>query len=186
MALARELWAASQSGLDFRSLVFIDETGTNTSMVRTHGWCEKGQRLLAKAPHGHWMASTFVAGLQHDGILAPQLIPCPMTGDIFKQWLTECLIPEMKPGSVVVMDNLPAHKVKGVRDCLEAAGMGLLYLPPYSPDYNPIENAFSKIKRWIRRLAPRSFDAICDALNTILKKFRKREYLRYIKHAGYR
>ena len=99
-------------------------------MIRTHGWGQKGQKLIDKTPHGHWMTSTFIAGLTHDGILAPLLMPCPMTGDIFKQWLTECLIPEMARGSIVVADNLPAHKVAGIRQCLEEAGMHLLYLPP--------------------------------------------------------
>ena len=139
------------------------------------------------------MTSTFVAGLQHDGILAPQLIPCPMTGKIFQQWLEECLIPEMAPGSIVVADNLPAHKVAGIRQCLEDAGMGLLYLPPYSPDFNallsevegPIELVFSKLKALLRRAAVRSFDAICDALTIILEKFRPTECANYLKHAGY-
>jgi hypothetical protein len=137
VAIARAIWQAAQAGFDFTSLVFIDETGTTTSMARTHGWGHKGKPLLGKAPHGHWMTSTFVAGLQHDGILAPMLIDTPMTGEIFRQWLVEHLIPEMAPGSIVIADNLPAHKVAGIRDCLEDAGMGLLYLPPYSPDFNP-------------------------------------------------
>lgn len=115
-------------------------------MIRPYGWGRKGKPLLAKAPHGHWMTSTFVAGLQHDGILAPMLIDQPMTGEIFGQWISEHLIPEMKPGKIVVADNLPAHKVVGIRQCLEDAGMGLLYLPSYSPDFNPIEQAFAKIK----------------------------------------
>ena len=131
------------------------------------------------------MTSTFVAGLQHDGILAPQLIPCPMTGKIFQQWLKECLIPEMAPGSIVVADNLPAHKVAGIRQCLEDAGMGQLYLPPYSPDFNPIELVFSKLKALLRRAAARSFDAIFDALTIILEKFRPTECANYLKHAGY-
>jgi len=154
-------------------------------MTRAHGWAPKGQKLFAKAPHGHWMTSTFVAGLAHDGILAPQLLPCPMTGAIFRQWLEECLIPEMKLGSFVVIDNLPAHKVAGIQQCLEDAGMHLLYLPPYSPDFNPIEQVFAKIKGWLRRLAPRTFDAICDALKIILEKFKPKEYANSIRHSGY-
>ena len=185
MALARQLWQAGQADLDFTSLVFVDETGTNTAMTRTHGWGQKGKRLLAKAPHGHWMTSTFVAGLVHDGILAPQLLPCPMNGLIFRQWLEECLIPEMKPGSIVVIDNLPAHKVAGIRQCLEDAGMHLLYLPPYSPDFNPIEQVFAKLKALLRRMAPRSFDAICDAIKTILEMFKPNECANYIRHSGY-
>jgi transposase len=165
--------------------VFVDETGTNTAMTRSHGWGYRGRKLFAKAPHGHWMTSTFVAGLAHNGILAPQLLPCPMTGTIFRQWLEECLIPEMRPGSIVVVDNLSAHKVAGIRECLEHAGMHLLYLPPYSPDFNPIEQAFSKLKRLLKHRNPRSFDAICDALKTILEKFMPPEYANCIRHSGY-
>jgi len=185
VAVARAIWQAAQAGFDFKSLVFVDETGTTTSMARTHGWGHKGKPLLGKAPHGHWMTSTFVAGLQHDGILAPMLIDTPMTGDIFRQWLVECLIPEMAPGSIVVADNLPAHKVAGIRECLEDAGMGLLYLPSYSPDFNPIEQVFAKLKKLLRRSAPRSFDAICNALATILEKFKPDECANYLRHAGY-
>ena len=119
-------------------------------MTRLRGWGRKGKPLYGQAPHGHWMTSTFVAGLQHDGILAPMLIDRPMNGSIFRQWLVEHLIPEMRPGSIVVCDNLPAHKVAGIRQCLEDAGMGLLYLPPYSPDFNPIEQAFAKLKALLR------------------------------------
>ena len=104
---------------------------------------------------------------------------------IFRQWLEECLIPEMKPGSIVIIDNLPAHKGAGIRKCLEAARIGLLYLPPYSPDLNPIEQVFAKIKALLRRMAPRSFDAICDALKTILEKFPPAECANYRKHSGY-
>lgn len=185
IALARQLWQASQAGLDFASLVFVDETGTNTAMTRSHGWGHKGRKLFAKAPHGHWMTSTFVAGLAHDGILAPQLLPCPMTGMIFQQWLEECLIPEMKPGSIVVIDNLPAHKVPSIRKCLETANMQLLYLPPYSPDFNPIEQVFSKIKGLLKQMNPRSFDAICEALKIILEKFKPGECANFIRHSGY-
>ena len=162
-------------------------------MTRSHGWGHKGRKLFAKAPHGHWMTSTFVAGLAHDGILAPHLLPCPMTGMIFRQWLEECLIPEMRPGSIVVVDNLSAHKVAGIRECHENAGMFLLYLPPYSPDFNallskvegPIEQVFSKIKGLIKQMNPRSFDAICDALKASLEKFKPREYANFIRHSGY-
>lgn len=185
MALARDIWRAAQAGLDFTSLVFIDETGTTTSMVRSRGWGQKGKPLIGKAPQGHWMTSTFVAGLRHDAILAPMLIDRPMTGHIFRQWLTEHLIPEMQPGSIVVCDNLPAHKVAGIRQCLEEAGMGLLYLPPYSPDFNPIEQVFAKTKALLSRAAPRSFDAICDALKDILDRFSPAECANYLRHSGY-
>jgi transposase len=131
------------------------------------------------------MTSTFVAGLQHDAILTPQLIPCPMTGKIFQQWLEECRIPEMASGSIVVADNLPAHKVSGIRQCREDAGMGLLYLPLYSPDFNSIELVFSKLKALLRRATARSFDAIGNALKTILEKFKPIEWSNYLKQTGY-
>ena len=183
--MARQLWRAGQAGLDFARLVFVDETGTTTAMTRSHGWGRKGEKLYGKTPHGHWMTQTFVAGLCHRDILAPMLLPCPMTGQLFRQWLEEALIPEMEPGSIVVVDNLPAHKVAGIRQCLERAGMGLLYLPPYSPDLNPIEQVFAKLKALLRRMAPRSFEAICDALKVILDKFSPSECSNYIRHAGY-
>lgn len=185
VAIAREIWRGAQSGLDFNRLVFVDETGTTTSMTRLRGWGEKGKPLLGKAPHGHWMTSTFVAGLRHDGIAAPMLIDTPMTGRIFQQWLTDHLIPELPAGSIVVCDNLPAHKVPGIRQCLENAGMGLLYLPPYSPDFNPIEQVFAKLKALLRQAAPRSFDAIVAALKTILHRFPPVECANYLRHSGY-
>ena len=185
VAIAREIWRAAQQELDFASLVFVDETGTTTNMARRYGWGQKGKPLLGKAPHGHWMTSTFVAGLQHDGILAPMLIDTPMTGGIFHQWLVEHLIPEMQPGSIVVCDNLPAHKITDIRQCLESAGMSLLYLPAYSPDFNPIEQVFAKLKALLRQAAARSFDAICDALKSILERFSPDECSNYIRHAGY-
>lgn len=154
-------------------------------MTRLRGWGPRGKTLPGKAPHGHWTTSTFVAGLAHDGLLAPMLIDTPMTGLIFQQWLTDHLIPEMPPGSIVVCDNLSEHKVAGVRQCLEDAGMGLLYLPPYSPDFNPIEQVFAKLKALLRRAAPRSFDAICDAIKTILGRFKPAECSNYLRHSGY-
>jgi len=183
--VAREIWRAAQQGLDFTSLVFVDETGTTTSMTRTYGWGHKGKPLLGRAPHGHWMTSTFVAGLQHDGILAPMLIDTPMTGVIFRQWLVEHLIPEMQPGSIVVCDNLPAHKVAHVRQCLEDAGMGLLYLPPYSPDFNPIENAFSKLKAALRKAVERTLDRLWATIGRIVPTFTPAECVNYFAAAGY-
>ena len=185
VTIAREVWRAAQAGLDFTRLAFVDETGTTTSMTRLRGWGYRGKPLISKVPHGHWMTQTFVAALRHDGIAAPMLIDTPMTGRIFQQWLTDHLIPELPSGSIVVCDNLPAHKVAGVRECLEAAGMGLLYLPPYSPDLNPIEQVFAKVKALLRRDAPRSFDAIVTALQSILDRFHPAECANYLRHSGY-
>lgn len=183
--MAREIWRAAQQGLHFDSLVFVDETGTTTNMTRTHGWGPKGKPVLGKAPHGHWMTSTFVAGLKHDGILAPMLIDTAMTGALFHQWLAEHLIPEMAPGSIVVMDNLPAHKVAQVRQCLEKAGMGLLYLPAYSPDFNPIEQWFAKIKALLRKAAARTLDTLIGAVADAIRRCRPSECANFFLNSGY-
>ncbi len=165
--------------------MFVDETGTTTRMARTHGWGRKGHKLIGRAPHGHWLTQTFVAGLAHDRILAPMLLPCPMTGDLFRQWLEEWLIPDMQLGSIVVLDNLAAHKVAGVRQCLEAAGMGLLYLPPYSPDFNPIENAFAKLKALLSKAAERTIAGLWRAIGKIVDLFSPTECANYFAAAGY-
>jgi hypothetical protein len=141
VAAARAAWQASQPTLDLSRLVFIDETGTTTNMTRHYGRCRRGARLIGQVPHGHWKTSTFVAGLRRDGITAPFVVDQAMTGDIFRTWLTRCLAPTLQPGDIVVMDNLAAHKVAGVRQIVAAAGATLLYLPPYSPDMNPVRGA---------------------------------------------
>ncbi len=139
MAKAREEWKEAQLALDPDKLVFVDETGTNTQMTRTRGRCQKGKRLVDYAPHGHWKTTTFVAGLRNDAITAPLVVDRPMNGVIFQAWLEQNLAPTLTEGDIVVMDNLPAHKVAGVRTIIESTGARLLYLPPYSPDLNPIE-----------------------------------------------
>lgn len=158
MAMARSAWKAHQGLLDPARLVFIDETGTSTNMARLRGRCRRGQRLIGKVPHGHWKITTFVAALRHDAITAPFVIDEPMNGEIFRVYLRRCLVPTLKPGDVVVMDNLPAHKNDEVRSIIEAAGAQLRYLPPYSPDLNPIEQAFSKIKHWMRQAQKRTIE----------------------------
>lgn len=131
------------------------------------------------------MTSTFAAGLAHDGLLAPMLIDTPSTGYLFRQWPTGHLVPELHAGSIVVCGNLPAHKVAGVCQCLEDAGTGLLHLPPYSSHFNSIEQAFAKVKAPLRRAAPRSFDAIRDALKAILERFKPGECANHLRHSGY-
>src|SRR6266581_5279484 len=134
---ARANWKQQQQQLDPKKLIFIDETGTSTNMTRLRGRCPRGKRLVAKVPHGHWKMTTFVAGLRHDGITAPFVIDAPMNGEIFLSYLEQCLVPTLSPGEIVSMDNLPAHKVAGVRETIEATGAMLWLLPPYSPDLNP-------------------------------------------------
>ena len=156
MATARERWVAAQKLLDPDRLIFIDETGTSTNMARLRGRCRRGERLIGKVPHGHWKITTFVAGLRRDAITAPFVIDQPMNSAIFKAYLEQCLVPTLKPGDIVVMDNLSSHKSDEVRQIIEAAGANLLYLPPYSPDFNPIEQAFSKLKAHLRKASERS------------------------------
>ena len=137
------MWKTTQALLNAARLIFIDETGTNTAMTRLRGRCRKGKRLIAHVPHGHWKTTTFVAGLRCDAIIAPLVVDGPMNGEIFRAWVEQHLAPLLRPGDVVIMDNLSAHKVEGIRALIEAAGAILIYLPPYSPDLNPIEQAFA-------------------------------------------
>jgi len=185
VAAARERWKAAQKQLDRTSLVFIDETGTSTNMARIRGRCRRGERLLGKVPHGHWKITTFVAGLRCDAITAPFVIDQPMNSAIFKAYLEQCLVPTLKPGDIVVMDNLSSHKSDDVRQIIEAAGARLLYLPPYSPDLNPIEMAFAKLKAHLRKAAERSMPALWDRIGSILDTFSQTECANFFSHAGY-
>ena len=182
---ARARWKRQQPLLDTTKLVFIDETGTSTNMARLRGRCPRGERLVAKVPHGHWKTTTFVAGLRKGGITAPFVVDAPMNGEIFLTYLEQCLVPTLSPGEIVMMDNLPAHKVAGVRETIEATGATLRRLPPYSPDLNPIEQSFAKLKDQLRKAAERSIPALWDRIGTILHTFTPEECNNYFKHAGY-
>jgi transposase len=173
--MARAEWKQEQSRLDPSKLVFIDETGTSTNMTRLRGRCRRGQRLVAKVPHGHWKMTTFVAGLRKDGMTAPFVVDAPMNGEIFLTYLEQCLAPTLAPGEIVMMDNLPAHKVAGVRETIEAIGATLRRLPPYSPDLNPIEQSFAKLKAHLRKAGERSISALWDRIGTILETFTPEE-----------
>ncbi len=185
MAAARIAWRQSQPLLDPKRLIFIDETGTNTAMTRLYGRSKRGMRLIGKVPHGHWKTMTFLAGLRHDGIVAPFVIDCPMNGDIFQSWIDQCLVPTMTAGDIVVMDNLPAHKRDTVRKAIEAVGAILLYLPPYSPDLNPIEMAFSKLKAMLRKAKERSIDDLWKRIGKLIDCFSPTECQNFFTHAGY-
>jgi transposase len=185
VAEARQQWKAGQPGLDASKLVFIDETGTNTKMVRTRGRCRTDRRLIGTAPWGHWKTTTFVAGLRCDKISAPCVLDGPMDGQGFLTYVETILVPSLSEGDIVVMDNLPAHKVDGVRTLIEAAGATLVYLPPYSPDLNPIEMAFAKLKALLRKAAARTRDALWDKIGEALQAFTPQECANYFKHAGY-
>ena len=163
VAARRLAWLESQPDLDPRRLVFIDETGASTKMARLRGRSKRGQRCRAAVPHGHWKTTTFTAGLRRDGLTAPMLLDGPMNGVAFLAYVEQVLVPTLVPGDQVIMDNLPAHKVSGVKQAIEAAGATRLLLPPYSPDFNPIEQAFAKLKALLRKAAARTVDDLWDA-----------------------
>jgi transposase len=185
VAEARQCWKAKQALLDTTRLVFVDETGTSTKMVRTHGRCRRGRRLIGKAPWGHWKTTTFTAGLRCDGLVAPCVLEGPMNGEAFRAYVEQMLAPSLSQGDIVVIDNLSAHKVEGIRVAIEAKGAILLYLPPYSPDLNPIEMAFAKLKTLLRKTAARTQDALWDAIAQVLGAFTPDECANYLAHAGY-
>jgi transposase len=182
---ARNSWKKRQILLDPAKLVFVDETGTATNMARLRGRCRRGKRLVAAVPHGHWKTTTFVAALRQDAVTAPFVVDAPMNGVIFLTYLEQCLVPTLSPGDIVILDNLSAHKVAGVREIIEAKGARLVYLPPYSPDLNPIEQLFAKLKALLRRAAERSIPALWDRISEILKTIASHECTNYLRHAGY-
>ena len=171
MALRRQAWFDAQPDLDPEKLIFIDETGASTKMARLRGRAKRGMRCRAAIPHGHWKTTTFTAGLRLGSLSAPMLLDGPMDGDAFLAYVTQVLVPELRPGDIAVMDNLPSHKVSGVKQAIEAAGATLLYLPPYSPDFNPIEMAFSKLKAILRQAAARTVDDLWDVIAQSLDDF---------------
>src|SRR5664280_117548 len=185
VAAAREEWKREQAALDPDRLVFIDETGTNTAMTRLRGRCKRGERLIGHAPYGHRKTTTFVAGLRKNAITAPLVIDQAMNGEIFVAWLVQFLIPTLIAGDIVVMDNLPVHKILAVRALIEAAGAKLLYLPPYSPDLNPIEMAFAKLKALLRKAAERTVAGLWAKIGELLAEFSEGECANYFRHAGY-
>jgi transposase len=179
------VWQSLQPRLDPPRLVFIDETGTTTNMTRRRGRCRRGSRLIGRVPHGHWKTTTFVAGLPVDGVTAPFVIDRAINGEIFRAYVERCLVPTLFSGDIVIMDNLPAHKVAGVRDAIAAAGATLLYLP-HSPDFNPNEMLFAKLKALLRKAAQRTIASLWDAIGRLLDDFSGAECSRYLAHAGYR
>nr|WP_156348770.1 IS630 family transposase [Sphingomonas sp. Leaf230] len=181
----REEWFDGQLDLDPEQLVFIDETWASTNMARRYGRAPRGERLRAGVPHGHWKTKTFVAGLSRTGMIAPWVLDGPMNGDAFTTYVTRVLVPELSPGNVVIMDNLSSHKVPAVRAAIEAAGARLLFLPPYSPDFNPIEMAFSKLKAHLRKAAERTIHGLWDAIGRIVDLYSPQECSNYFAAAGY-
>jgi transposase len=181
----RNAWTAGQSDLAPEKLVFIDETGASTKMARMYGRAPRGERCVAAIPHGHWKTTTFTGALRLTGMTAPMTLDGPMNGDAFLAYIEQVLVPTLKPGDVVVMDNLASHKPAAVRIAIETAGAELRYLPPYSPDLNPIENAFSKFKSLLRKAAARTVDELEAAIKNALPAFKPAECANYFKAAGY-
>ena len=165
--------------------MFIDETGASTKMARLRGRAPRGQRCRAPVPHGHWKTTTFTGALRLDGMTAPMVLDGPMNGAAFLAYVEQVLVPTLRPGDTVIMDNLPAHKPQGVRQAIERAGARLAYLPPYSPDFNPIENAFAKLKALLRRAAARTIPELWQAIADALPQFTPAECANYFTAAGY-
>jgi transposase len=184
VAAARRGWERRQPLLDPRRLVCVDETWAKTNMARTHGRCRRGERLIGRIPHGHWKTSTFVAGLRLEGITAPFVIDCPMNGIIFGSYVEHVLAPTLDAGDIVILDNLGSHKGDEVRCLIEARGAQLLFLPPYSPDLNPIEMAFSKLKSPLRTAAERSLDDLWRRIGDSIDRFSSHECRNCFSNAG--
>ena len=187
MQAARAVWRKRQAWLvahpeKIGNIVFIDETGINTKMARLRGRCRRGRRMVASIPHGHWKTMTFIAGLRFDGLTAPWVIEGAMDGDAFEKYIKTQLAPTLQKGDVVVLDNLPAHKRKEAAEAVEERGAWLLFLPPYSPDLNPIELAFSKFKA---RMAPRTIDDLWIAAGAVCDLFKPDQCLNFFTADGY-
>jgi transposase len=185
VAQGRARWRAEQGRLDPGKLVFIDETGTTTNMARLYGRAKRGRRVIGRVPWGHWKTVTFVAALRQDRLTAPFVIDCPMNGAIFIEYVRQCLLPTLSPGDIVVMDNLSAHKREQVRQLIEQAGAQLRYLPPYSPDLNPIEPSFAQIKAHLRKAKERTVPALCDRIGSLLERVTHTHCRNYFRKAGY-
>ena len=185
IARRRHWWKRYQGRIDPARLVFIDETWAKTNMTRAHGWHRRGLPLYAKVPHGRWRTMTLIAALRHDRIAAPCVIDGPIDGQTFHAYVEQVLVPTLKPGDIVVMDNLGSHKGGAVRRLIRAAGARLLFLPPYSPDLNPIEQVFAKLKALLRRADERTSQGVWTRIGTLLESFSPAECASYLRNAGY-
>ena len=183
--LARERWQQNQCDWQAAKLVFLDETGVATNMTRRYGRAQKGERCIDHVPHGHWHTNTFIAALRHDALEAPWLLDSPINGDAFLEYVRRVLCPTLRAGDMVVADNLSSHKVAGVREAIEACGATLAFLPAYSPDFNPIENFFAKLKALLRKNPGRSLQELLDGIATILQSVSAKECFNYFRAAGY-
>jgi len=171
--------------LPLERFVFIDETWVTTSMTRLYGRAVQGQRLVSAVPHGHWKTTTFIAALRSTGMTAPMVIDGAINGDFFCAYIHQVLVPELRAGDIVVLDNLSSHKRVEARQAIEAAGARVVFLPPYSPDFNPIENAFAKLKQLVRSAAKRTIEELWSFLGQAINAFAASECLSYFRHCGY-
>jgi transposase len=185
VARHRARWRQRQATIDPARLVFIDETWTKTNMAPLRGWCLRGHRLKDRVPHGRWRTLTFLAALRHDGLTAPCLFDGPINGESFRAYVEQMLAPTLKPGDIVVMDNLGSHKSKAVRDAIRSVGARRLFLPAYSPDLNPIEQVFAKLKTLLRKARARTCEAVADTIARLLPRFTPDECPNYFRNAGY-
>ena len=165
--------------------MFLDETWTATNMTRRYGRANRGERCIAAAPQGSWKTTTFIGALRHDGLTAPMVADGPMDGEMFLTYVRDCLCPTLKPGDVVIADNLSSHKVAGIAEAIAAAGAEIIYLPPYSPDLNPIENLFAKLKARLCGAAKRTVDEVWNEIGRILDTLTAAECSNYFRAAGY-
>ena len=185
VARRRAQWIKYQDRVDPSRLVFIDETWTKTNMAPLRGWAPRGMRLMTKVPHGHWNTTTFLAALRYDRIEAPWLLEGPIDGDSFAIYVEKVLLPTLRPDDIVIMDNLGSHKGKIIRRLIRSVGAKLLFLPKYSPDLNPIEQVFAKLKHLLRKAAARTVETVCAAIGELLGDFTKDECANYFKNSGY-
>ena len=185
VARRRAQWAKYQGRIAPERLVFIDETWTKTNMAPLRGWATCGKRLPGKVPQRRWKTMTFVAALRLDRIDAPWLLEGPIDGDTFRTYVATMLVPTLREGDIVIMDNLGSHKGKAVRDLIRSAGAKLFYLPKYSPDLNPIEQVFAKLKHLLRNAAARTIETVCAAIGQILAAFTAEECTNYFRNSGY-
>jgi transposase len=185
VAEARAAWRETQKTLAPARLVFIDETWASTAMTRRYGRAPKGQRLYGYAPNGHWKTTTFIAALRWDRVTAPAVFDGPIDGVSLLAYVEQVLAPTLKPGDIVIMDCLPAHKSQRVRHAIEAVGATRVLLPSYSPDFNPIEQCFSKLKAWLRKVAKRTLNTLWDAIADALALFSPAECAAFFRNSGY-
>lgn len=185
MKARREAWGQQAAGMDLDRLVFVDETGAKTNMTRLYGRAEGGARVLDRAPHGHWQTTTLLAALRWDRPTAPMVVDGPTDGDVFQAYVEQVLVPTLRPGDLVIWDNLAPHKMAGVRAAITQAGAEVIFLPPYSPDLNPIEQLWSKVKAYLRKAKARTRNALIEAIRQALASVTAADVAGWFAHCGY-